>query len=309
MKVISFDVGIKNLAYCILDEKTNIHDWGLINITNFDDNVNKLCDVCSNKFKTNKIKKINTAKFTFKINNIKYYTCGVHKEKYHKEIIENKIENNYNNELTNETCQYIFKSGKNKNLLCTGKAKINIYNCNYCSKHKRQIIDIINKEEEIKEIKNKNVKKISTENLMSIMIKKLEEYKDKFINDINICIIEHQPNLNMKMRSISDCLYTFFLINGLYNNKSPLNKVKYVSPSTKLIGASTEQKENIDNSSNKKERYRKIKKTGIDFTISKIKNCNFNSKWLDFLTLNKKKDDLCDAYLLGEYFINVKLNN
>ena len=32
MKILSFDVGIKNLAYCILDENFKIFNWGVINI-------------------------------------------------------------------------------------------------------------------------------------------------------------------------------------------------------------------------------------------------------------------------------------
>ena len=36
IKILSFDVGIKNLAYCILsldNNKYNIYDWGIINLT------------------------------------------------------------------------------------------------------------------------------------------------------------------------------------------------------------------------------------------------------------------------------------
>ena len=34
MKILSFDVGIKNLAYCLLDSKDNsIDDWGILNIS------------------------------------------------------------------------------------------------------------------------------------------------------------------------------------------------------------------------------------------------------------------------------------
>lgn len=34
MSILSFDIGIKNLAYCVLCEKTkNIKDWGIINIS------------------------------------------------------------------------------------------------------------------------------------------------------------------------------------------------------------------------------------------------------------------------------------
>ena len=32
MKYLSFDVGIKNLAYCSLNDKKKILDWGIINL-------------------------------------------------------------------------------------------------------------------------------------------------------------------------------------------------------------------------------------------------------------------------------------
>ena len=32
MKILSFDVGIKNLAYCLLDETLTIYSWGVINV-------------------------------------------------------------------------------------------------------------------------------------------------------------------------------------------------------------------------------------------------------------------------------------
>jgi hypothetical protein len=40
MKLLSFDVGIKNLAYCLIDdEKNTIEDWGILNIS-----VDPVCD-------------------------------------------------------------------------------------------------------------------------------------------------------------------------------------------------------------------------------------------------------------------------
>ena len=40
MKLLSFDVGIKNLAYCLIDsEKDTIEDWGILNIS-----VDPVCD-------------------------------------------------------------------------------------------------------------------------------------------------------------------------------------------------------------------------------------------------------------------------
>ena len=40
MKILSFDVGIKNLAYCLLSsDKNSIEDWGILNIS-----VDPVCD-------------------------------------------------------------------------------------------------------------------------------------------------------------------------------------------------------------------------------------------------------------------------
>ena len=32
MKILSFDIGIKNLSYCILDETYKIYDWNIVNL-------------------------------------------------------------------------------------------------------------------------------------------------------------------------------------------------------------------------------------------------------------------------------------
>ena len=45
MKILSFDVGIKNLAFCLIDdEKYTIEDWGILNIS-----VEPVCDHCNIK--------------------------------------------------------------------------------------------------------------------------------------------------------------------------------------------------------------------------------------------------------------------
>lgn len=50
MKLISFDIGIKNLSYCILESETKcILDWGIINIS-----VDKQCQHCSKDKKCDK---------------------------------------------------------------------------------------------------------------------------------------------------------------------------------------------------------------------------------------------------------------
>ena len=39
MKILSFDIGIKNLAYCLVDE-TKLYDWNVINLLSEECNCN-----------------------------------------------------------------------------------------------------------------------------------------------------------------------------------------------------------------------------------------------------------------------------
>lgn len=72
MKILSFDVGIKNLAYCILNESKEICDWNVINI--IDTNTNMICS-CDNKCGT---KCKSTASFYCTDNESKIGYCKKH---------------------------------------------------------------------------------------------------------------------------------------------------------------------------------------------------------------------------------------
>ena len=71
MKILSFDVGIKNLAYCLInktnDENFKIEDWGKINL---DDE--KL--ICNCNLRNNK-KCLKNANYYYEKNNVKIYLC------------------------------------------------------------------------------------------------------------------------------------------------------------------------------------------------------------------------------------------
>ena len=69
MKILSFDVGIKNLAYCLIDNKDyTIEDWGIINIS-----VDPVCSHCN---KQNGKKCDKTAKV---VTEDGFYLCSTHK--------------------------------------------------------------------------------------------------------------------------------------------------------------------------------------------------------------------------------------
>ena len=69
MKILSFDVGIKNLAYCLLDDKDNtIEDWGILNIS--------IDPQCQHVNKKNKVQCDKSSKFVS--NN--FCLCSSHKQ-------------------------------------------------------------------------------------------------------------------------------------------------------------------------------------------------------------------------------------
>ena len=74
MKLISFDVGIKNMAYCILENTIDgvfINNWGVLNMMD-DENITHNCE-CMNQTKTKKTPpKECTKKAKYHKNN-KYY--------------------------------------------------------------------------------------------------------------------------------------------------------------------------------------------------------------------------------------------
>ena len=78
MKVISFDVGIKNMAYCILEHTENgvfIDKWGVLNLMS-DDTISHTCD-CMNIPKSKKATPKGCGKNAKYHKNNKYY-CEKH---------------------------------------------------------------------------------------------------------------------------------------------------------------------------------------------------------------------------------------
>ena len=123
MKIISWDVGIKNLAYCILDENNNdinkpynIYDWNIINLieNNYtcSENLNN-CSNCKEK-----------CLYRCNLNNKDYYFCKLHK------ILFNKFINSELNKIEEDlggSCDYFIKKN---NCNCLKKSKVK-----YCNKY------------------------------------------------------------------------------------------------------------------------------------------------------------------------------
>lgn len=185
------------------------------------------------------------------------------------------------------------------------------------------------KEIDIKPIKNKKCTSIDPQELCQKMYLKLKEIDQ--IKDVNEVYIENQPTfINPTMKAISSMLFSYFVYFFETNNLT--NRIiKFVSPSIKIDIDKTLiefinkkiiehnkiksekckcrkcslNKEMIENQKKFNDSYPKfkfgydsIKELGVIYTEkilidNKIEN-NFN-----LIDAEKKKDDLCDAFLHG----------
>lgn len=265
MKIISFDVGIVNLAYCIFeikDNKYNIIDWNVINLCNEN---KRICRYCDSKGPCTK-----NAQY-FKDN---MYYCKKHANKTNYIIPSNDI-----------TLKKI-KKMKIKELH------------DFCDKHKIDIpkkstkdtiLSLIDKHINdlyfsiIEPVKASNMDLICIgRNINIILSKELESH----LHDITHVIIENQisPIAN-RMKSIQGMLTQYFII-------KTNSIIEYISSENKLKHLET-----------KKLNYTDRKKLGIEECKNLLVNNNQNN-WIEFFNKHKKKDDLSDCYLQGIWYLN-----
>lgn len=288
MKIISWDVGIKNLAYCVMEKQNNkdipykIHNWGNINI------IEQTYLKCIGKDCKRKVLVTN------KVNNKICGYCAIHKREF--ENFEPEMTIFSKSDKCDEICQFSDK--------CKKKSTCKIDGIFYCTVHKKNIYNKIIKNQEFVKYKPPNCSTIDIKILKKILINLLDKHKDILL-DVNHCVIENQPSLkNPKMKSIAETLYNWFLIRGQIDNQNPINHLTYMCPSNKLKVNEDNTISILKKSKNDTEKYKLTKQLGILYCKQLLKNDQIH---LDFLGINKKKDDLCDAFLQGAYYLEYKL--
>ena len=265
MKLLSIDVGMKNLAYCLLDIDISnnyvIDEWGIINLCKDKQqycNCNKKSGKCTSKAKYFK-------------NNI--YYCKTHAKqnksfKLPPNILKPKV-------LKKQKLIDLKKIAINMNLKIPIKIKKK-----ECMK---LIIDSYNDDYLQFYIPKTTTDYSMIEYGITLKTKLTNYFKNK---TIDIILIENQIGpLALRMKTLQGMIMQHFIENGITN-------IKEISASNKL-------KEFLGN---KKTKYDERKKESIKITCNII-NDN-NQKWLDFFNIHKKKDDLADCFLQGLWFIN-----
>ena len=284
MKILSIDIGIKNLAFCLLEQMDEnkegnlntsyfyIKKWEVINICekqsfhcNFIDK-NIICNKQAKFKKNNKCYCLkNSKKQSFLIPNAELKSAFINKQKIQKLIeIADKYKLSYE------------KKDKKADLINI----INEYIHNTCFE------EIINP-------------KASNTDLITIGINIMTHFNTLFTEEdqIDYVIIENQisPIAN-KMKTIQGMIAQYFIMSDV-----SVEHIEFVSSINKLkdFSTNTSKKETLT--------YNQRKKLGITKCLEFLTNdYRFQDK-CDFFISHKKKDDLADSFLQGLWFINNKI--
>lgn len=279
-KVLSIDVGIKNLSFCLFSRpyiplNTNSNDyviekWEVIDLTEKEvllcKETDKLNNICNKEAKYTK----NGKCFCLKHSKKSSYMFP------NQELKKSKL-NGYNiSQLKDIITKY----------------QINIGSSSSSSEQPSKKKDILSsiytflEETCLNTIENKNCSQFN----MITYGKNINNIFNKIFTNEDIMSISHiciENQMTSKMRILSYMLAQYFIV-----KKSSII-IEMVSPCHKLKEFEIE-----------KTNYSTRKKNSVKYCLEIImKNPNFIN-WKDFFTSHKKKDDLSDAFLQGRWFIS-----
>lgn len=275
MRIISIDVGIKNLALCLFEKAENtdyfkILKWDVLNLSEQESykclfiEKNKLCD------KPAKYKKDDKC------------FCLKHSKKQQLQIPTSEVKPSF---INKQKINNLYEIADKHGIQYDNKIK------------KSDLINLINQhinKNYFEEIHNKNASKIDLINIGINLKYKLNNLLEN-INTIDHVIIENQisPIAN-RMKTIQGMIVQYFIMSNI-----EVTNIEFISASNKL-------KDLCDDKD--KTKYSDRKKMGVLKCLELLNNnFNYNDK-LDFFNSNNKKDDLADCFLQGIWFINNKLH-
>jgi hypothetical protein len=277
MKLLSIDVGIKNLAYCLLEhtetpvnanatQETKIISWDVLNLCGNDPNCSENCK------KKAKFEHTHSSTFFCLLHAKKSgfiipstTTISLKKIKKMKLVELNKVVTEYAIPISSDTV-------KKDDIL-------------------KHIIAFMDK----KMLQSISGAKANDMDLIQIGISMRDAFDKELkahIETITHIVIENQisPIAN-RMKTLQGMIAQYFIM----NHKT---QISFVSAANKLKGHDGAEADiETDTSS-----YAARKKEGIKITL-KLLNERYSS-WLDHFSQHKKKDDLADAFLQGNWFLN-----
>lgn len=294
MKVLSIDVGIKNLAFCLFEKiepsnTYNICKWNVVNIANSsirEPHTHPCCSITiSNK------KKICSNKAKYEKNG--QYFCTIHAKSQSNYLMPLSLNLK---KMEKQTLANIHETILANNIPLpehiTKKAdiikEIKSYTSTNCL--------------EIYQSKSDKNTKASIIDLITVG-KNIKTHLDILLNDdiqnITDVVIENQisPIAN-RMKTVQGMLTQYFIM------KSDNIHIQYISSMNKLKILDKVSLDTITTYSGRKS-------AGVFYCIDLLSNPTIsinpnNVLWLDYFKSHKKKDDLADSFLQGLWYIYSK---
>ena len=267
MNILSIDVGMKHLAYCVIKtnskEEYEISDWNIINLCT--DKVNPKCMTNTSKKICNKESKY------YKNDN---YYCKLHAKKTEfliptPNLKANNLKKMKMHELKtislNRKYEMIKNSKKQDYINKIAEDLSNNY-LNFVEKIDSRQVDIVTFGKRIKTCFDEIVKKYN----------------------INCLLIENQIGpLALRMKMLQGMIIQHFI-------EIDCETIREISPSNKL---------KLYIKENKKTTYLERKKMSIDVTRNILNEKGSLLKWIEYFDKHKKKDDLADSFLQALWYI------
>jgi hypothetical protein len=269
MKVLSIDVGIKNLAFCLFEKPEDcdsfkITKWDIVNIS---EKETMSCGFVDKKGICNKPAKFRKEDQCF---------CLKHSKKQIFQVPTTELKPSY---INKQKIQRLHDIADKYKIIHDKPIK------------KCELISLINDHVHnncFQEIQSTNASKID---LISIGLNIKCKF-DKLFNEegsIDYVIIENQisPIAN-RMKTIQGMIAQYFIMSEV-----SVDKIEFVAASNKLKDCDAKDKVN----------YKDRKKLSIKRCLELITTNNYFNNKVEYFDKHSKKDDLADSFLQGMWFI------
>jgi hypothetical protein len=336
-QILSIDVGIKNLSFCLFelndndkndndkndndkndnDKNVTVLKWDNIDLTKEDDIGTKCIYIDDPNIKNTKAKSKPKSKSKSKSNSIEQAILEQSSEpcgKPAKFIKDNKCYCLKHSKLTNYIQpsadlkpSFLNKQTIQKLIDIANKYKVinTLEVPDYKSYKKAQLVNLIkdfSDQKCLSEIKKSNASKIDLVTIGRNIQHRFDEILCDYLLTIDTIIIENQigPIAN-KMKTIQGMLSQYFIMKN--NNIS----IDFISATNKLKDFIALEKEKEKEKKDKMD-YKERKKMGIQICSNFVSNDVRFSNWNTFFSKHQKKDDLSDCFLQGMWYIKHNKN-